>query len=159
MSKYMQQNYHTCNRTSMHISVFLWNLFRDFLPCSHVPQLLKRVFEFCRTLSRPIHKLHRKSVLLLYNYTFFWNRITWSPTWFTTLKPATWLFPKFNASPKMKICHCWMCLRLWRQFPKRSQKCVWLLTAACQQAQTLLILTNIFRILLLSGSPSQLWRA
>ena len=134
MSKYMQKNYHTCNRTSMHISVFLWNLQRLHSLAHIMPQLLKRFLELCKNyFLGQFTSFTRKSVLLLYNYTFFFLKSyypAWSPTWFTTLgSKLTWLFPKFKCSQKMKICHCWKCaLGSEGNFRRGVQKCVWLLT-------------------------------
>lgn len=94
-----------------------------------MPQLLKKVLEFFKNyfLSQ-FMSFTRKSVLLLYNYTFFFflklYYPAWSPTWFTTLgSKLTWLFPKLKFTLKDEdLPLLKMCLRLWRQFPKRSPK-------------------------------------
>lgn len=92
-----------------------------------MPQLLKRFLEFCKNyfLSQ-FTSFTRKSVLLLYNYTFFLKSYypAWSPTWFTTLgSKLTCCFQNSNALSKDEdLPLLKMCLRLWRQFPKRSPK-------------------------------------
>lgn len=128
MSKYMQKNYHTCNRTSMHISVFLWNLQRLHSLAHIMPQLLKRFLELCKNyFLGQFTSFTRKSVLLLYNYTFFFFEVVLSSL-ITHLIYHSWLQTDLAVSkiqmlskdedlPLLK-----MCLRLWRQFPKRSPK-------------------------------------
>lgn len=134
MSKYMQQNYHTCNRTSMHISVFLWNLQRLHSLAHIMPQLLKRFLEFCKNyFLGQFTSFTRKSVLLLYNYTFFFEVVLSSLI--THLIYHSWLQTDLAVSKiqmhsqKMKICHCWKCaLGSEGNFRRGVQKCVWLLT-------------------------------
>lgn len=92
-----------------------------------MPQLLKRGLEFFKNyfLSQ-FMSFTRKSVLLLYNYTlfFFWSciiQLDHPPD--LPLLALNWLgcfqnsnaFSKDEDWPLLK-----MCLRLWRQFPKRS---------------------------------------
>lgn len=94
-----------------------------------MPQLLKRFLEFCKNyfLSQ-FTSFTRKSVLLLYNYTFFffWSRIIQpdhppdlpllAPNWLSCFQNSN-VLSKDEDLPLLK-----MCLRLWRQFPKRSPK-------------------------------------
>lgn len=111
----------------MHISV-LWKLPWNSIHLIHVtPQLLKRFLEFFKNyfLSQ-FMSFTRKSVLLLYNYTLFFFLKLYYPAWSPPDLPLlalNWLGCFQKSKPLSKnedVPLLKMCLRLWRQFPKRG---------------------------------------
>lgn len=114
----------------MHFSVFLWVTNSVHLPNNATAA--QRLLEFFKNyfLSQFI-SFTRKSVLLLYNYTFVLKLYypAWSPPDLPLLA-LNWLGCFQKSKPLSKdedLPLLKMCLRLWRQFPKRSPKNVYVL--------------------------------